>query len=58
MEDAPETIELDMEGFRIYIRRRYRRRASEGYGRNYSDAMIEYGVDVVRKKLASLSSLG
>ena len=55
MEDAPETIELDMEGLPDYIRRRYPRRASQAYGRKLQHAMIEYGADLVRKRLASLS---
>jgi len=53
MENAPETIELDMEGLPEYIRRRYPRRASREYGRELHSAMIECGVDLVGRILNS-----
>ena len=52
MQNAPETIELDMAGLPEYIRRRYPRRASRGYGRKLHSAVIAGGVDTVKKMLA------
>ena len=52
MEKAPETIELDMAGLPEYIRRRYPRRASRGYGRKLHSAVIAGGVDTLKKMLA------
>jgi len=51
MENAPETIELDMPGLPEYIRHRYPRRASRSYGRKIRSAVIAGGVDVVMKYL-------
>jgi creatinine amidohydrolase len=51
MEHAPETIELDMAGLPEYIRKRYPRRASRGYGRKLRRAIIAAGVAMVRKVL-------
>jgi len=51
MENAPETIELDMEGLPEYIRKRYPRRASRAYGRKLHSAILNGGVELVRKIL-------
>lgn len=40
MENAPETIELDMEGLPEYLRKRYPRRASKDYGKQLHTAII------------------
>jgi creatinine amidohydrolase len=53
MENAPETIELDMPGLPEYIRRRYPRRASREYGRKLHQAVLAGGVKMVKKMLAS-----
>ena len=53
MEDAPETIELDMEGLPDYIRKRYPKRASLEYGQQLRAAIIDGAIIVVKKILAS-----
>jgi creatinine amidohydrolase len=53
MEDAPETIELNMEGLPEYIRKRYPRRASQEYGRQLHTAIIAGGVERINEILGS-----
>ncbi len=57
MENAPETIDLDMPGLPEYIRHRYPRRASRRYGRKIHSAVISGGVDVVMKLLEPSSTI-
>ena len=56
MENAPETIELDMDGLPEYLRRRYPRRASREYGQKLHSVMIKSGVKLVRQILKSSST--
>jgi creatinine amidohydrolase len=51
MENAPETIELDMDGLPDYIRKRYPRRASREYGRKLRRAVVSGGVTEIKKIL-------
>ena len=51
MENAPETIELDMEGLPEYIRRRYPRRANREYGGRIRRAVVLGGVKAVKKMM-------
>jgi creatinine amidohydrolase/Fe(II)-dependent formamide hydrolase-like protein len=57
MENAPESIELDMEGLPDHIRKRYPRRASREYGWKLHSGMIKCGVDQVKKFLIHLQQL-
>jgi creatinine amidohydrolase len=52
MENAPETIELDMDGLPEYIRKRYPRRASREYGRKLRRAVIAGGIAKIKKIIA------
>ena len=52
MENAPETIELEMPGIPAYIRRRYPRRASRAYGRRLARAVTEGGVKMIMEILS------
>jgi len=53
MQNAPETIELDMEGLPEYIRRRYPRRASREYGEKLHGVLIAKGVDWINDLIQS-----
>lgn len=57
MNDAPETVELDMPGLPDYIRRRYPRRASRAYGNKLKRVMIRQGVEIIRKVLLEYTQL-
>jgi creatinine amidohydrolase len=54
MENAPETLELDMEGLPEYIRKRYPRRASKEYGADIYDAIIRKGTEAIQRLLDTL----
>jgi creatinine amidohydrolase len=47
MEDAPETIELEMHGIPEYLHRRYPRRATIRYGNDLARAIIDGGVKAI-----------
>ena len=51
MENAPETIELDLPGIPEYIRRRFPRRASRAYGRKLASAVTAGGVKMINELL-------
>jgi creatinine amidohydrolase/Fe(II)-dependent formamide hydrolase-like protein len=51
MNNAPETIELDMAGLPDYIRCRYPRRANQAYGRKIFNAILQGGIDMITKML-------
>lgn len=51
MENAPETVELDMPGIPAYIRRRYPRRASRSYGQKLAKALTDGGEKMILELL-------
>ncbi|MDP2964739.1 MAG: creatininase family protein [Pelolinea sp.] len=51
MENAPETVELDIPGIPAYIHKRYPRRASRAYGRKLATAVTAGGVKMIAEIL-------
>jgi len=53
MEQAPETIELDMPDIPVYVRKRYPRRASREYGGKLAEAVVKGGVKFINQLIDS-----
>ena len=52
MQNAPETVELPMEGIPAYIRKRYPRRATREYGQKLAQAIIPNGIKKINELIA------
>ncbi|HEC22689.1 MAG TPA: creatininase family protein [Chloroflexi bacterium] len=56
MSQAPETIELTMEGLPPYLHRRYPRRASAAYGAQLREEILRAGTKKIRDLMAQLQA--
>lgn len=53
MEQAPETIELTMEGIPPYLHRRFPRRASAEYGERLKKRIVQAGAAYIRQRISA-----